>query len=713
MTRLTINPNHLKTDIFTGIIIALVSIPISMGYAQIASLPPVYGLYGSLLPILVFALITSSPQFIVGVDAMPAAMMGSCLSSLGVTNDSSLALLIVPSVTLLISIWFILFRILKAGRIVKYISNPVMGGFISGVGLTIILMQVPKLFGAFPGTGEVVSLVKNIVLQLKNFNLLSFVLGLGTIITILVSKKIAPKFPMTLIMLLLGIVLTVFFKVQNYGVQLLPAVQKSLPQFKFPPLYILREHFMEYLVLSFSISLVIMAQSLLTSKSYASKNGYSINVNTELLAYSAMNLSGSLCGTCPINGSVSRTGMADQFGSRSQIVSITSFITMLIVVLFCTQYFVFLPVPVLTGIVISALIGIVDYKQAIRLWKSDKTELMIFITACLGVLLFGTIWGVLIGVLLSFFTVVRRAVVPPRSFLGLIPGHQDFYNLNRNKAALPLCNTIIYSFRGNLFFANIDIFENDILNSIKEDTKQVIVDAHGIGSIDITASDRLVKLYESLKSRNISFYLTEHAGTINDQLRRYGAECLINQGAVRRTVSLALRDCGLTRPYPLQGAKNNQITEIVEADERLAEFEWAFGKEAEQKMKDMAHEMADTIAVIENKEEILSVDLEKVEEKVKWGKIGLFDEEELLDRFEIHLEHLEEKGKLTHETFDLLDKKIRERKKLVEQKVSLLNPHATELLKTRHRILEEHLKQTSPKDYERLVKLKNFLNNQE
>jgi MFS superfamily sulfate permease-like transporter len=150
-------------DIFGGIVVALVSIPISMGYAQIAGLPAVYGLYGSLFPILIFGFLSTSKQFVVGVDAMPAVIVGSMLAQMGVSAGSKEALLLVPFMTLLTAVWFLVLYLLKAGRIVKYVSTPVMGGFISGVGLTIILMQLPKLFGGDPGTGEVIELITNLV----------------------------------------------------------------------------------------------------------------------------------------------------------------------------------------------------------------------------------------------------------------------------------------------------------------------------------------------------------------------------------------------------------------------------------------------------------------------------------------------------------------------------------------------------------------------
>ena len=227
-----INKKNLKKDIFAGIVVALISVPISMGYAQIAGLSPVYGLYGSLLPILSYAFLSSSPQFVVGVDAMPAAMVGSLLSSCGIIYGSQEALKFVPVISLMVAIWFLLFRILKAGRVVKYISDPVMGGFISGVGTLIILFQLPKLYGGNASSGQLISVLINIVKEFSSFNLFSFILGTGTIAVILIFRKINPKIPVSVFMLGFGILITVFFKIERFGVKLLPSVQGGFPNIK-------------------------------------------------------------------------------------------------------------------------------------------------------------------------------------------------------------------------------------------------------------------------------------------------------------------------------------------------------------------------------------------------------------------------------------------------------------------------------------------------
>lgn len=691
-----------KNDIIAGIIVALVSIPISMGYAQIAGLPAAYGLYGSLLPVLVYAFTTSSPQFVFGVDATPAVLVGGTLAALGVTTGSDEAMRLVPAITLVVAAWLLIFSLIKAGRIVNYISTPVMGGFISGIGITIILMQVPKLFGGAAGTGELIELILHITDQLKYFNVLSAVLGFGTVVIILVCKKYMPKFPMSVVLMVLGAMATAFLHIDRFGVKHLPHVDAGFPKLSFPDVTLLRDNTSEIVVLGLTCALVIMAQTLLATNNYANRYGYKVDNNREVLAYSLANVASAVSGSCPLNGSVSRTGIADQFGCKTQLMSVTAAVTMLVVVLFATPLLEYLPVPILTGIVVAALIGIVEYKLADKLRKVNRAEFFIFLAAMFGVLLFGTIYGVIIGVILSFIAVIIRAVVPPRSLLGCIPGHEGFYNLNRNRNALEIQHVVMYRFSGNLFFANVSTFLQDIENAIKDDTRVVIVDASGIGSIDITAADRLVSFNKILKDKGLRFYITEHIGNVNDQLRKLGAGCLVEEGVTRRTISLALRDAGVDRPYPLAGTleQTEAHNDFIEDNERLAEIEWAFGEDASEWLDKFAVQMTDDITHMdENNEHIPDNVLAEAESKNTWGRIGLFDEDELLERVEMHLSELTQ----NNSNAEALEERIEERRLRLEAKIAKLNPDALAHLRQHRREVMLHFKENNPEAYKHMM----------
>ena len=232
------------------------------------------------------------------------------------------------------------------------------------------------------------------------------------------------------------------------------------------------------------------------------------------------------------------------------------------------------------------------------------------------------------------------------------------------------------------------------------------MDAGAVGNVDITAADRLVILADKLKKKNVKFYITEHGGEVNDQLRKLGAGCLVENGVVRRTISLALRDAGIVRPYPLEDREGaTPFDTVLERNDHLAEFEWAFGDEAEEKMEQMAVEVAGKIA-----EKINDGTFDKVPEAIKdaeglsfWGRIGLFDENELLDRIEMHLSEIVKRGKVTQEK---LEEVIEKRREIVEHKLEQINPDALKTLYSHRRKLYEHFKEENSKAYEHVVELR-------
>ncbi|MDO5294705.1 MAG: SulP family inorganic anion transporter [bacterium] len=692
--------NYLGHDIFAGIIVAAISVPISMGYTLVAGLPPVYGLYGSVLPIFIFAFLTSSPQMIFGIDAAPAAMVGGLMATLGVTQGSEKAMECIPLLTLFTAAWLFLFYFLRAGKFVNFISTPVMGGFISGISISIILMQIPKLLGGTAGNGEVIELVKHLIHTCGHIHILSLVLGVTTLVLIFVGKRYIPKFPMAIVAMIVSAILSRLFHLSSYGVIMLAKVEPGLPalhEIKFGAL-----GFKEVLGLSFTIAVVIMAETLLSSNNFANKNGYKLNQNRELLAYAIGNVVSALTGCAPVSGSVSRTVMAEQFESKTQMTSIVAAITMVAILLFGTGVIGYLPVPVLVAIIICALCSVVEGDLAIKLWKVNRTEFFIFMAALIGVLFFGSLYGVLIGGVLSFIAVIIRAVDPPRTFVGVIQGKEGFYNLSRNKRAKPIKNVVIYRFGGNLFFANINTFQEDIEHAIMEDTKAVIVDASGIGNIDITAAERLELLYFNLKKKGIRFYITGHIGVVNDQMRTLGIGHLVEEGAVRRTIALALRGAGYKKPYPLEEAtKKCDVNEENEENYVLQEFEWAFGKDANKEMEKITLEYLRQLrahkkqAVTDIKEGIFASG---------WGKVSLYDEDELLERLEMHLSTIAESTGCDEVEIEAM---IEERRQYNQREMNKQSEDALINLKHHRHELAMQLKQLNPDAFKHWIDKRN------
>ena len=685
---------NLGKDILAGLIIMAVSIPISMGDAQIAGLPAVYGLYGSVFPILIFALFSTSPQFIFGVDAAPAALIGSALAGLNITSGSTEALAAVPMLTFFVALWLLIFSFLKAGKLVNYISAPVMGGFITGICSTIILMQVPKLMGGTAGVGEFPELAEHIAETAKNINVPAVILGVIALAILLISKKIIPKFPMAVVLMVIGAVLTAVLPLRDWGIQTLAAVEPGLPKWSLPDFSAVP--LKEAVTISLSVAVVIMAETLLAENSFAQKNRYQINDNQEIMAFSLGNFAAAFTGCCPINGSVSRTAMGEQYQAKTQLTGLVAGGSMIILLLCCTGFIGYLPIPVLTAIVISALLGATEFELVPRLWKVSRTECFIFLGAFFGVLFLGTINGVLIGIILSFTEMIIRTAKPATCFLGIQPGHKHFRALKEGQQIHPISGVVIYRFSSNLFFANISVLQREIEAALKEDTKAVILDASGIGSMDITAADRLNLLSESLKEKGIRFYITEHISGLNTQMRKLGLGHLIENGNVRRTIHIALKDMGYNRPYPLEGGVENteRSASLKRADNRVQEFVWAFGADAEAEMERQIIRQIEHLKETKDVEELLHG---------SWSHMDEWDMDEWLEHLE---EHLKEIVSISGKDEHALALRIEQHRQEIHEQIAKEHPELAERFRERRHVLDEHLKEQHPEVFALIEKLR-------
>ena len=690
---------NLIKDIIAGIIIMAVSIPISMGYAQIAGLPAVYGIYGSVFPILAFALFSTSPQFIFGVDAAPAALVGSALLSLNIELGSEEAIAAVPVMTFFVAVWLLAFYFMKAGKLVNYISAPVMGGFITGICTTIILMQIPKIMGGSSGTGEFFELAEHIFETGKHINIPSVIMGVIALVILLVSKKLIPKFPMAVVLMFAGTIITLNMPIRDWGINTLSAVEPGLSKWSIPDFSIIS--IQQTITISLSVAVVIMAETLLAENSFAQKNNYRINDNQEILAFSVGNFMAAFTGCCPINGSVSRTAMGEQYQAKTQLTGIVAGLSMIVLLICGTGFIGYLPIPILTAIVISALLGATEFDLAARLWKLSRTEFLIFVGAFLGVLLLGTINGVLIGIILSFTEMIIRTSKPSRCFLGIQPGHRHFRDLKEGNQIHAIEGVIIYRFSSNLFFANIGVLQRDIEDSIKPDTKAVILDASGIGSIDITAADRLAMLYKSLKEKGIRFYMTEHIAKVNEQIRTLGLGYMIEEGRVRRTIHIALKDMGIARPYPLEGGIENEERSASRkrADNKVQEFVWAFGAESEEQIEKQI--------VLQIQQLKKTGDMEKLFHG-SWSHMDAFDEDEWLEHLE---EHLKEIVNISGKDEKSIATRFEEHRQEIHERIKNEHPEMAERFKERRHILDAHLRQRHPEVFNLIEHLRENDNN--
>ena len=369
---------------------------------------------------------------------------------------------------------------------------------------------------------------------------------------------------------------------------------------------------------------------------------------------------------------------------------------MIAVLLFCTGLIGYLPVPVLTAIVISALMGATEFHLAKRLWKVSRTEFFIFVGAFFGVLILGTINGVLIGIILSFAEMIIRSAKPATCFLGVQPGHSHFRDIRESTNIHEIDGVIIYRFSSGLFFANAKVLVRDIEDHLKHDTKAVIIDAGAIGSIDITGADSIESLYRSLKQKGVKLYITEHIAELNEQLRKLGLGYLIEQGCVRRTIHIALKDMGINRPYPLEGGVDNEERSASRkrADNRVQEFVWAFGAESEEQIEKQIKLQIEQLKKTKDIEEIMHG---------RWAHMDEFDQDEWLEHLE---EHLKEIVNISGKDVHTLAADIEMHRREVHERIAREHPELAERFAQRRHLLDKHLKERRPEVYRIIVQLR-------
>ena len=397
---------------------------------------------------------------------------------------------------------------------------------------------------------------------------------------------------------------------------------------------------------------------------------------------------------------VGKGGITEQViaEAKTQLTGIVAGLSMIILLLCGTGFIGYLPIPVLTAIVISALLGATEFELAVRLWKVSRTECLIFWSAFVGVLLLGTINGVLIGIILSFSEMVIRSSKPARCFVGIQPGHRHFRDLAEGSQIHAVEGVLVYRFSSNLFFANVNILQQDIEAELekKKGTKAVILDASGIGSIDITGADSIESLYRSLKQKGVKLYITEQIAELNEQLRKLGLGYLIEQGCVRRTIHIALKDMGINRPYPLEGGVDNEERSASRkrADNRVQEFVWAFGAESEEQIEKQIKLQIEQLKKTKDIEEIMHG---------RWAHMDEFDQDEWLEHLE---EHLKEIVNISGKDVHTLAADIEMHRREVHERIAREHPELAERFAQRRHLLDKHLKERRPEVYRIIVQLR-------
>ena len=533
----------LAKDVVAGVVLTTLLVPQGMAYAELAGLPPITGLYTSIMCLLGYAVFGPSRILVLGPDSSLGPMIAATILPLaGADGDPERAIALASMLAILVAAIMIVGAVAKLGFIAQLISKPTMIGYMNGLALTILVGQLPKLFGfkvdADSFLGEITGFVKG--LAHGEAVAAAAAVGITGIVLILVLQRWLPKLPAVLIMVVLAIISTTVFSLADHGVSLVGVLPKG-----FPPLTIPHVRLADLGPLfagAAGIALVSLADTISTASAFAARTGQEVNGNGEMIGIGAANLAAGLFQGFPVSTSGSRTAVAERSGAKTQLTGVTGAALIIVMIVLIPGLFRNLPQPALAAVVITASLSLADIPGTARLWRQRKAEFLLSITAFLGVALLGVLPGIAIAVALSILNVFRRAWWPYDTELGRVEGLEGYHDVHTHPGAQHLPGLVIYRFDGPLFFANAMTFRNEVRRLARADPPPtwIVIAAEPVTDVDTTASDMLEELDEMLNAQGTSLVFAELKDPVRRKIERYGLTRTIDPHHFFPTVEAAI-----------------------------------------------------------------------------------------------------------------------------------------------------------------------------
>lgn len=521
----------LKGDISAGLTVGVMLIPQGMAYAMLAGLPPIHGLYAVTLPLMVYAILGTSRQLAVGPVAMVSLLTASGVGAIAeIGTEAFLGLAIVLS--LMVGVIQFALGFFRLGFLVNLLSHPVVSGFTSAAALIIGLSQLKHLLGIdLARSHHVHEIVLSAAERFGEVNWYTLAIGLVGIGLIIGVKKINKAIPGPLLAVTFGILAVVLIGLEGQGVKIVGTVPDGLPSLVLPTFT--WEQVQALIPTAMTISLVGFMESIAVAKAVQKRHrDYEVVPNQELIALGAANLAGALVQAYPVTGGFSRTAVNDQAGAKTGLASIISALLIVLTLLFLTPLFYSLPKAILASVIMVAVFGLIDVKEAKHLWKVDRSDFWMLAITFIATLSLGIEQGIGVGVVLSIAVHIYRSMQPHVAVLGKIPGTDQFRNINRFADATETPGTLTVRFDGQLYFANLSYFQRQLTELVEAripGLKRIIINAEGISYIDSSAMHELHTFITNQQAKDIDVVFSGLIGPVRDAFQKNGLFALVGE----------------------------------------------------------------------------------------------------------------------------------------------------------------------------------------
>jgi len=520
-------PNYRKTnlsgDLSAGLTVGIMLIPQGMAYAMLAGLPPVFGLYASLIPQVIYALLGTSRQLSVAPVAMDSLLVAAGLGALSLSGVEEYTSMAIFLALFMGSIQFLL-GIVKMGFLVNFLSKPVISGFTSAAALIIGLSQLKHLLGApIENSNQIHILLGNTFEVLDQINGYAIILGVAAILIIKAIKKWSPRIPAALVVTLLGIIITYAFNLSEHGLNIVREVPSGLPKVGLPEFSMNRIN--DLAPVALTLALIAFMEAISVAKAIEERKGLQeVRPNQELIAIGMANIVGSIFQSYPVTGGFSRTAVNDQAGASTPLASIISAVIVGLTLLFLTPLFYHLPKTVLAAIIMVAVFGLIDFTYPVRLFNKRKDEFVVLLITFLTTLTVGITEGIILGVLISIGLMIYRTSQPHYAVLGRIKDSTHYRNVKRFDKEVSIDPEVLFfRFDGQLYFGNKDYFKTELTQAIESrgnELKGIVLSVEAINYIDSSAAHMLRQLFIQLENKGIKITISGPIGPIRDILKR-------------------------------------------------------------------------------------------------------------------------------------------------------------------------------------------------
>jgi high affinity sulfate transporter 1 len=537
----TYERRFLRIDVVAGITVAAYLVPQVMGYAEVAGLAPVVGLWAIMASLVVYSAVGSSPQLSVGPESTTALMTATALAPF-VAGDPARYAVLAAALAAVVGGICLLGWVARLGFLADLLSYPVLIGYMAGVAVIMIVGQLGKLTGVDVEGTTILAELRSFLDGVDEIHWTTFILGLCVLAFLLVASRAYPRAPVPLIGMLLATAVAAVLNLEDKGVALIGEIPASLPSLQVPDVSL--SDLTGLVLPAVGVAVVGYTDNVLTARAFATRNRYTVDANQELLALGAANLATSVVQGFPVSSSGSRTVIADSMGSRSQMYSLVAAVVVLATLLFLRPLLALFPTAALAAIVVYAAIRLIEVAEFRRIARFRRSELLLAVSTTIAVLVLGVLYGVLFAIALSIIELVRRVARPHDGILGFVPGVAGMHDIDDYDDAKMVPGLVVYRYDSPLFFANAADFKRRALESVdqaKTPVEWFLMNAEANVEVDITSMDALEQLRDELGHRDIVFAMARVKQDLRDDLEAHGFVQRLGEDRVFMTLPTAVK----------------------------------------------------------------------------------------------------------------------------------------------------------------------------